>query len=257
MFEMLGNWSFGEYFKKEAIVWAWELLTNEYKIDKKNLYVTVFEGSKKEGIAKDKEAYEIWSNIIDKDRIVYGNKNDNFWEMGDSGPCGPSSEIHVDIRTNKEKNKIPGHQLVNKDHPEVIEIWNLVFIEFNRKMDGSLENLAEKHIDTGMGLERLAMVIQGCKSNYDTDIFKPIINELEKICGVKYGLKKETDIAIRVVVDHVRAIAFSIADGQLPSNNGAGYVIRRILRRGVRYGYTFLNQKAPFMYKLELFKSLI
>ena len=250
MFEMLGNWSFGEYFKKEAIVWAWELLTNEYKIDKKNLYVTVFEGSKKEGIAKDKEAYEIWSNIIDKDRIVYGNKNDNFWEMGDSGPCGPSSEIHVDIRTDKEKNKIPGYQLVNKDHPEVIEIWNLVFIEFNRKMDGSLENLAEKHIDTGMGLERLAMVIQGCKSNYDTDIFKPIINELEKICGVKYGLKKETDIAIRVVVDHVRAIAFSIADGQLPSNNGAGYVIRRILRRGVRYGYTFLNQKAPFMYKL-------
>ena len=250
MFEMLGNWSFGDYFKKEAILWAWELLTVEYNISEKDMYVTVFEGSKKDGIYKDDEAYKIWNKIVDKDKIIMGNKNDNFWEMGDHGPCGPSSEIHIDIRSDEEKNKIPGINLVNKNHPEVIEIWNLVFIEFNRKMDGSLEKLAEKHIDTGMGLERLAMVIQGHKSNYDTDIFKPMIKELEKICNVKYGLESEIDIAIRVVVDHVRAIAFSIADGQLPSNNGPGYVIRRILRRGVRYGYTFLNQKSPFIYKL-------
>ena len=250
MFEMLGNWSFGDYFKKEAILWAWELLTVEYNISEKDMYVTVFEGSKKDGISKDDEAYKIWNKIVDKDKIVMGNKNDNFWEMGDHGPCGPSSEIHIDIRSDEEKNKIPGINLVNKNHPEVIEIWNLVFIEFNRKMDGSLEKLAEKHIDTGMGLERLAMVIQGHKSNYDTDIFKSMIKELEKICNVKYGLESEIDIAIRVVVDHVRAIAFSIADGQLPSNNGPGYVIRRILRRGVRYGYTFLNQKTPFIYKL-------
>ena len=241
MFEMLGNWSFGEYFKKEAIEWAWELLTEVYKIEKKDLYVTVFEGSVKDGTTIDSEANDIWKGIIDEDRIVLGNKNDNFWEMGDQGPCGPSSEIHIDIRSEKEKNKLPGIELVNKDHPEVIEIWNLVFIEFNRKKDGSLEKLPSKHIDTGMGLERLAMVIQGHKSNYDTDIFKPLINELEQICRVKYGEKEDIDTAIRVVVDHVRAIAFSIADGQLPSNNGAGYVIRRILRRGVRYGYTFLN----------------
>ena len=250
MFEMLGNWSFGEYFKKEAIEWAWELLTEVYKIEKKDLYVTVFEGSVKDGTMIDSEANDIWKGIIDEDRIVLGNKNDNFWEMGDQGPCGPSSEIHIDIRPEKEKNKLPGIELVNKDHPEVIEIWNLVFIEFNRKKDGSLEKLPSKHIDTGMGLERLSMVIQGHKSNYDTDIFKPLINELEQICRVKYGEKEDTDTAIRVVVDHVRAIAFSIADGQLPSNNGAGYVIRRILRRGVRYGYTFLNQKNPFIYKL-------
>ena len=250
MFEMLGNWSFGEYFKKEAIEWAWELLTEVFKIDKKDLYVTVFEGSAKDGTTIDSEAYDIWKDIIDEDRIVLGNKNDNFWEMGDQGPCGPSSEIHIDIRSEKEKIKSPGIELVNKDHPEVIEIWNLVFIEFNRKKDGSLEKLPSKHVDTGMGLERLAMVIQGHKSNYETDIFKPLIDELEQICDVKYGDKKDIDTAIRVVVDHVRAIAFSIADGQLPSNNGAGYVIRRILRRGVRYGYTFLNQKNPFIYKL-------
>ena len=250
MFEMLGNWSFGEYFKKEAIEWAWELLTEVFKIDKKDLYVTVFEGSAKDGTTIDSEAYDIWKDIIDEDRIVLGNKNDNFWEMGDQGPCGPSSEIHIDIRSEREKIKSPGIELVNKDHPEVIEIWNLVFIEFNRKKDGSLEKLPSKHVDTGMGLERLAMVIQGHKSNYETDIFKPLIDELEQICDVKYGDKKDIDTAIRVVVDHVRAIAFSIADGQLPSNNGAGYVIRRILRRGVRYGYTFLNQKNPFIYKL-------
>ena len=234
--------------KKEAIEWAWELLTEVYKIEKR-FVCNSLEGSVKDGTTIDSEANDIWKGIIDEDRIVLGNKNDNFWEMGDQGPCGPSSEIHIDIRPEKE-NKLPGIELVNKDHPEVIEIWNLVFIEFNRKKDGSLEKLPSKHIDTGMGLERLAMVIQGHKSNYDTDIFKPLINELEQICRVKYGEKEDIDTAIRVVVDHVRAIAFSIADGQLPSNNGAGYVIRRILRRGVRYGYTFFKPKNPFIYKL-------
>jgi len=250
MFEMLGNWSFGDYFKKEAINWAWELLTEIYKIDKNSLYVTIFEGSKKDGTLKDKDAYNIWSKIIDESRIILGNKDDNFWEMGDHGPCGPCSEIHIDIRSEKEKSKISGRNLVNKDHPEVIEIWNLVFIEFNRKTDGSLEKLPFKHIDTGMGFERLCMVLQGVKSNYDTDIFQPLIKELELVSEIKYGINKEKDIAIRVIVDHLRAVSFSIADGQLPSNNGAGYVIRRILRRAIRYGYTFLDQKSPFIYKL-------
>ena len=250
MFEMLGNWSFGDYFKKEAISWAWELLTEIYNIDKDSLYITIFEGSKKDGTSKDIDAYNIWKEIIDEDKIILGNKKDNFWEMGEHGPCGPCSEIHVDIRSNSEKSLISGKDLVNKDHPEVIEIWNLVFIEFNRKKDGSLEKLPSKHIDTGMGFERLCMVLQQVKSNYDTDIFKPIIRELELITNIKYGSNEKNDIAVRVIVDHLRAVAFSIADGQLPSNNGAGYVIRRILRRGVRYGYTFLNQTEPFIFKL-------
>ena len=250
MFEMLGNWSFGDYFKKEAIFWAWELLTEVYKIDKDSLYITIFEGSKKDGTSKDLETYNIWKEIIDDDKIILGNKEDNFWEMGEHGPCGPSSEIHVDVRTNNEKKSISGKDLVNKDHPEVIEIWNLVFIEFNRKIDGSLEKLPLKHIDTGMGFERLCMVLQKVQSTYDTDIFKPLIKELELITNKKYGSNKKNDIAFRVIVDHLRAVSFSIADGQLPSNNGAGYVIRRILRRGVRYGYTFLNLKEPFIFKL-------
>jgi len=250
MFEMLGNWSFGDYFKKEAIEWAWELLTEIYKIDKNSLYVTIFEGSKKDGTSKDNDAYNIWKEIIDESRIILGNKDDNFWEMGDHGPCGPCSEIHIDIRSEKKKSRISGKDLVNKDHPEVIEIWNLVFIEFNRKSDGSLEKLPLKHIDTGMGFERLCMVLQGVKSNYDTDVFQPLIKELELVTKIKYGIDKEKDIAIRVIVDHLRAVSFSIADGQLPSNNGAGYVIRRILRRAIRYGYTFLDQKSPFIYKL-------
>ena len=250
MFEMLGNWSFGDYFKKEAINWAWELLTETYKIDKESLYITIFEGSKKDDTSKDLDAYNIWKEIIDESRIILGNKDDNFWEMGDHGPCGPCSEIHIDIRSEKEKSKTSGRDLVNKDHPEVIEIWNLVFIEFNRKMNGSLEKLPLKHIDTGMGFERLCMVLQGVKSNYDTDIFQPLIKELELVSKIKYGFDKEKDIAIRVIVDHLRAVSFSIADGQLPSNNGAGYVIRRILRRAIRYGYTFLDQKSPFIYKL-------
>jgi len=250
MFEMLGNWSFGDYFKEDAIKWAWELLTEVYKINKESLYITVFEGSKDDNTDLDQDAFDIWSKIVDKEKIILGNKKDNFWEMGDVGPCGPCSEIHVDIRTDKDKLIIPGKDLVNKDHPEVIEIWNLVFIQFNRKNNGSLENLPSKHIDTGMGFERLCMVLQGVKSNYDTDVFTPLINELENICDVKYGDSKKSDIAFRVIVDHLRAVVFSIADGQLPSNNGAGYVIRRILRRGVRYGYTFLNLKSPFIFKL-------
>ena len=250
MFEMLGNWSFGDYFKEEAIEWAWELLTKIYKIDKESLYITIFEGSKEDNTSLDQEALDIWSKIVEKDKIIFGNKKDNFWEMGDVGPCGPCSEIHVDIRSEKEKSLIPGKDLVNKDHPEVIEIWNLVFIQFNRKTNGSLENLPSKHIDTGMGFERLCMVLQGVKSNYDTDVFSPLIKELENISNVKYSTSSKTDIAFRVIVDHLRAVVFSIADGQLPSNNGAGYVIRRILRRGVRYGYTFLNLKSPFIYKL-------
>ena len=250
MFEMLGNWSFGDYFKKEAINWAWELLTEVYKIDKESLYVTVFEGSKDDEILLDQEAYDIWSEVVEKDKIILGNKADNFWEMGDTGPCGTCSEIHVDIRSKKDKALVPGKNLVNKDHPGVIEIWNLVFIQFNRKKDGSLENLPLKHIDTGMGFERLCMVLQGVTSNYDTDVFSPLIKELELLTDLKYGENKKNDIAIRVIVDHLRAVAFSIADGQLPSNNGAGYVIRRILRRAVRYGYTFLDLKTPFIYKL-------
>ena len=250
MFEMLGNWSFGDYFKEEAINWAWELLTEVYKIDKESLYITVFEGSKEDKTLLDQEAYDIWSEVVEKDKIILGNKSDNFWEMGENGPCGPCSEIHIDIRSAKDKSLVSGKDLVNMDHPEVIEIWNLVFIQFNRKKDGSLENLPLKHIDTGMGFERLCMVLQGVNSNYDTDVFSPLIKELELLTGLKYGENKKNDIAIRVIVDHLRAVAFSIADGQLPSNNGAGYVIRRILRRAVRYGYTFLNLKTPFVYKL-------
>ena len=250
MFEMLGNWSFGNYFKKEAIAWAWELLTEVYKIDKESLYVTVFEGDKKDGLAFDNDTYDYWKNWIDEDRIINGDKKDNFWEMGAQGPCGPCSEIHVDIRSAKEKEKVSGKELVNKDHPLVVEIWNLVFMQFNRKADGSLEDLPSKHIDTGMGFERLCMVLQGVKSNYDTDVFIPLIREVETITQTEYGKNEKTDIAIRVIADHIRAVAFAIADGQLPSNNGAGYVIRRILRRAIRYGFTFLNQKEPFIFKL-------
>ncbi|NLP58529.1 alanine--tRNA ligase [Lutibacter sp. B1] len=250
MFEMLGNWSFGDYFKKEAISWAWELLVDVYKIDKESLYVTVFEGAEDDGLDYDKDAFEFWKQHISKDRILTGNKKDNFWEMGAQGPCGPCSEIHVDIRSAEEKAKIPGKSLVNKDHPQVVEIWNLVFMEFNRKADGSLEKLPAQHVDTGMGFERLCMVLQNKQSNYDTDVFTPLIREVEAIANSEYGKNKETDIAIRVIADHVRAVAFAIADGQLPSNNGAGYVIRRILRRAIRYGFTFLNKKEPFIYKL-------
>ncbi|CAM1346096.1 alanine--tRNA ligase [Tenacibaculum crassostreae] len=250
MFEMLGNWSFGDYFKKEAIAWAWELLTEVYKIDKDILYVTIFEGDKEDGTQMDQEAYDIWKQYISEDRILMGNKKDNFWEMGDQGPCGPCSEIHVDIRSAEEKAKIDGKSLVNEDHPQVVEIWNLVFMQYNRKANGSLEELPAKHIDTGMGFERLCMVLQGVQSNYDTDVFTPLIREIETITGVEYGNDEKVDIAIRVIADHVRAVAFAIADGQLPSNNGAGYVIRRILRRAIRYGFTFLNKKEPFIYKL-------
>ena len=250
MFEMLGNWSFGDYFKEEAINWAWELLTHKFKIDKDSLYVSVFEGSEEDGVGLDTEALEIWKKIVPEDRIIYGNKKDNFWEMGDQGPCGPCSEIHVDIRSPEEKTEKPGKELVNADHPQVVEIWNLVFMQFNRKADGSLEELPAKHIDTGMGFERLCMVMQGKQSNYDTDVFTPFIAEIEKITNSFYGTSEETNIAIRVIADHVRAVAFSIADGQLPSNTGAGYVIRRILRRAIRYGFTFLNTKEPFIYKL-------
>ena len=250
LFEMLGNWSFGDYFKKEAIKWAWTLLTEVYKIDKNNLYVTVFEGDSKDDTAMDEEAFSIWTSIVEEDRIIMGNKKDNFWEMGSQGPCGPCSEIHVDIRSDEEKAKTPGNELVNKDHPHVIEIWNLVFMQYNRKADGSLEDLPLKHIDTGMGFERLCMVLQGVQSNYDTDVFTPIIREIEAISGKDYGKDTQHDVAIRVISDHIRAVVFSIADGQLPSNTGAGYVIRRILRRAVRYGFTFLDQKEPFMYRL-------
>ena len=250
MFEMFGNWSFGDYFKKEAILWAWELLTEVYKIDKSKLYVTVFEGDKEDNLPFDQEAYDFWAELIDTDRIINGNKKDNFWEMGAQGPSGPSSEIHVDIRSDKEKSEIDGKDLVNKDHPQVIEIWNLVFIEFNRMADGSLVKLPKKHVDTGMGFERLCMVLQNVQSNYDTDVFTPIIREIVTITNSKYGIDEKTDIAIRVIADHIRAVAFAIADGQLPSNTGAGYVIRRILRRAIRYGFTFLDQKEPFIYRL-------
>ena len=257
MFEMLGNWSFGDYFKREAISWAWELLTEVYKIPKENLYVTVFEGSPEEGVPFDQEAYDIWKERIAEDHILLGNKKDNFWEMGDQGPCGPCSEIHVDIRSTEEKAKVAGRDLVNNDHPQVIEIWNNVFMEFNRKADGSLEKLPAQNVDTGMGFERLCMVLQGKQSNYDTDVFTPLIHKVEEITKTKYtnGIKvtpeqEQINVAIRVIADHIRAVAFAIADGQLPSNNGAGYVIRRILRRAIRYGFTFLGQKEPFIYKL-------
>ena len=252
LFEMLGNWSFGDYFKKEAIAWAWELLTQVYKIDKDILYVTVFQGSDDaDNLEMDTQAYDIWKEFISEDRILMGNKDDNFWEMGAQGPCGPCSEIHVDIRTPQEKAAVDGKTLVNMDHPQVVEIWNLVFMQYNRKADASLEILPNQHIDTGMGFERLCMVLQGVKSNYDTDVFKPIIREIEAVTRcVAYGTDQKVDIAVRVISDHLRAVAFSIADGQLPSNTGAGYVIRRILRRAVRYGFTFLNTKDPFIYKL-------
>jgi alanyl-tRNA synthetase len=251
MFEMLGNWSFGEYFKKEAIAWAWELLTEVYGIPKDILYVTVFEGSSDaDKLPMDQEAYDFWKAIVPEDRILMGSKKDNFWEMGEQGPCGPCSEIHVDIRSAEEKAQVDGKDLVNQDHPQVVEIWNLVFMQYNRKADGSLEDLPAKHIDTGMGFERLCMVLQGVTSNYDTDVFTPLIKEIEVITGSDYGKDEEIDIAIRVISDHVRAVAFAIADGQLPSNNGAGYVIRRILRRAVRYGFTFLHKKEPFIYRL-------
>jgi alanyl-tRNA synthetase len=259
MFEMLGNWSFGDYFKKEAINWAWQLLTEVYKIPKENLYVSVFEGSKEDNVPFDQEAWDIWKTLIDEDRIILGNKKDNFWEMGDQGPCGPCSEIHVDLRPEAEKAQVSGKSLVNNDHPQVVEIWNNVFMEFNRKADGSLEKLPAQHVDTGMGFERLCMALQGKTSNYDTDVFTPLIEKVEQITGLKYTSdevkniseeQNKTNIAIRVVVDHVRAVAFAIADGQLPSNTGAGYVIRRILRRAIRYGFTFLNTKEPFINKL-------
>ena len=249
-FEMLGNWSFGDYFKKEAVSWAWELLTEVYKINPENLYATIFEGAPEEGIAIDQEAKDLWKNFLPEERILLGNKKDNFWEMGEQGPCGPCSEIHVDLRSEEEKAQIPGAELVNQDHPQVIEIWNLVFIQFNRKANGSLEELPEKHIDTGMGFERLCMVLQGKTSNYDTDVFTPIIREIETRTGIDYGANEETDKAIRVVSDHLRTVYFSIADGQLPSNTGAGYVIRRILRRAVRYAYTFLGQNQPILCQL-------
>lgn len=249
-FEMLGNWSFGDYFKKEAIEWAWELLTEVYKIDPSKLYVTIFEGAAEEQIEIDTEAFEIWKTLLPEDRILLGNKKDNFWEMGDQGPCGPCSEIHVDLRSEDEKQKTPGAALVNQDHPHVVEVWNLVFIEFNRKADGTLEKLPQKHIDTGMGFERLCMVLQNKTSNYDTDVFTPLIREIESLTKTAYGKSETTDRAIRVVADHLRTVYFAIADGQLPSNNGAGYVIRRILRRAIRYGFTFLNQKEPFIYHL-------
>ncbi len=250
MFEMLGNWSFGDYFKREAIAYGWEFLTEVMKIDKNNLYVTVFGGDEKEGLAMDTEAYDFWKEHITEDRILKGSKKDNFWEMGDQGPCGPCSEIHVDIRDDAEKAKIPGKELVNKDNPQVIEIWNLVFMQYNRLANGNLEPLKAKHIDTGMGFERLCMVMQGKKSNYDTDVFQPLIQELAKLSGKTYGADEEADVAMRVCADHLRAVSFSIADGQLPSNAKAGYVIRRILRRAVRYGYTFLGQKEPFLHTL-------
>ncbi len=250
MFEMLGNWSFGDYFKSEAIAWAWAFLVDALKIDSSNLYATVFEGSADDGLEMDTESFDLWAKFLPNDRILKGNKKDNFWEMGDSGPCGPCSEIHIDLRSADERAKIPGRDLVNQGHPQVVEIWNLVFIQFNRKVDGSLECLPAKHVDTGMGFERLCMALQGKQSNYDTDVFQPIIQEIGRLSGVSYGASAKSDIAMRVVADHLRAVSFSIADGQLPSNVKAGYVIRRILRRAVRYGYTFLNFHEPFINKL-------
>jgi alanyl-tRNA synthetase len=250
MFEMLGNWSFGDYFKKEAIEWAYEFLVEEMKIDPERLYASVFEGNKEDGLDLDSEAKKYWEQFLPANRILNGSKKDNFWEMGDTGPCGPCSEVHIDLRSEEERQKTPGEKLVNKDHPLVIEVWNLVFIQYNRKANGELEMLPQKHVDTGMGFERLCMVLQNKQSNYDTDIFQPIIQSIAKASDKQYGEDQQADIAMRVIADHLRAISFSIADGQLPSNVKAGYVIRRILRRAVRYGYTFLNFKDPFMYKL-------
>lgn len=250
MFEMLGNWSFGDYFKHEAIDWAWEFLVDVLKLDPSRLYATVFEGYAPEGLGRDDEAAGYWENHLPKDHIINGSRKDNFWEMGDTGPCGPCSEIHIDLRSDEERREVPGASLVNKDHPQVIEIWNLVFMQYNRKADGSLEPLPAKVIDTGMGFERLCMAMQGKKSNYDTDVFMPLISEISRLSGKKYGEDAQIDIAMRVVADHVRTIAFSIADSQLPSNAKAGYVIRRILRRAVRYAYTFLDAKTPFLYQL-------
>ena len=250
MFEMLGNWSFGDYFKKEAIDWAWEFLVGRFHIPIDRLYATVFEGDEKDGVPVDAEALAYWQNYLPEDQILFGNKKDNFWEMGESGPCGPCSEIHVDIRSDDERAKIPGREMVNQSHPQVIEIWNLVFIQFNRKANGQLEELPAKHVDTGMGFERLCMVLQQKQSNYDTDVFQPVITEIGYLAGKRYGENEKSDIAMRVIADHIRAIAFAITDGQLPSNNKAGYVIRRILRRAVRYGYTFLGFRKPFMHQL-------
>ena len=250
MFEMLGNWSFGDYFKAEAIDFAWEYIVDVLHIDPSNLYATVFEGSPEEGLSRDDEAASIWAKHLPADHILNGNKHDNFWEMGDTGPCGPCSEIHVDSRSAEERAKVPGRELVNKDHPQVIEIWNIVFMQYNRKADGSLEPLAKKVIDTGMGFERLVRTIQGKTSNYDTDVFQPMLKKIGTICGCEYGKDEKTDIAMRVIADHIRTIAFAITDGQLPSNEKAGYVIRRILRRAVRYGYTFLNMRSAFLFQL-------
>lgn len=259
MFEMLGNWSFGDYFKKEALAWAWEFLTEVLKLDKDRLYVSVFEGNPAENVPFDQEAFDIWKQYVSEDRIILGNKKDNFWEMGDQGPCGPCSEIHIDLRSDAERAAVSGRDLVNADHPQVVEIWNNVFMEFNRKADGSLEKLPAQHVDTGMGFERLCMAMQNVTSNYDTDVFTPLIAKVEEITGLKYTSNEvkniteeqnKTNIAIRVIVDHVRAVAFAIADGQLPSNTGAGYVIRRILRRAIRYGFTFLGTSEPFINKL-------
>ena len=250
MFEMLGNWSFGDYFKEGAIDMAWEYLVDVLKLDPKDLYVTVFEGSPEENLVRDDEAAGYWLKHVPADHIINGNKHDNFWEMGDTGPCGPCSEIHLDSRTPEEKAKVPGREMVNKDDPQVIEIWNIVFMQYERKADGHLEPLGMNVIDTGMGFERLVRAIQGKHSNYDTDVFQPIIKAIGDLSGFSYGEKEETDVAMRVIADHLRAIAFSIADGQLPGNAKAGYVIRRILRRAVRYAYTFLGQKEAFMYRL-------
>jgi alanyl-tRNA synthetase len=250
MFEMLGNWSFGDYFKEEAIGWAWEFLTKVVKLDSERIYATVFEGDSDDDLSRDDEAADLWQKYLPADRILNGSKKDNFWEMGASGPCGPCSEIHIDLRNEEERKKIPGAKLVNNDHPLVIEIWNLVFIQFNRKSDGSLHNLPAKHVDTGMGFERLCMALQSKESSYDTDIFSPVINKIGQLANIRYGDNEKTDIAMRVIADHLRAISFSIAEGQLPSNNKAGYVIRRILRRSIRYAYTYLEQDQPFIYKV-------
>ncbi|MFT5348864.1 MAG: alanyl-tRNA synthetase, partial [Bacteroidia bacterium] len=250
MFEMLGNWSFGDYFKKDAINWAWELLTEVYKLDKDRLYVSVFEGDKEDNLGLDTEAKDLWLKHVADDKIILGNKKDNFWEMGETGPCGPCSEIHIDLRSDEERAKLDGATLVNADHEQVIEIWNLVFMQYNRKADGSLHPLPNQHVDTGMGFERLVRAVHSMKSNYDSDLFMDTIHELENISGKKYGKNEQTDIAFRVIADHLRAVCFAIADGQLPDNNGAGYVIRRILRRAVRYGYSFLGLEKPFMNEL-------
>jgi len=250
MFEMLGNWSFGDYFKQDAIDWAWEFLVGRMGLNPDRLYATVFEGSADDKLERDDEAANLWLKYLPSERVINGSKKDNFWEMGDSGPCGPCSEVHVDIRSEAEIAKVPGIELVNKSHPQVIEIWNLVFIQFNRKANGQLEELPAKHVDTGMGFERLCMALQDVTSNYDTDVFQPTITEIGKLCNIIYGDSEKTDIAMRVIADHLRAVAFAIADGQLPSNNKAGYVIRRILRRAVRYGYTFLGFRQAFIFKL-------